>query len=121
VNGQFESKFRILQTVYQGNIGGEDMLQYILDKLAIKKGETTPDGLFTVRPAECLASCGTGPCLQINGYRYVQNPPRESNPPPLEEPRSPASRGGGWRPASHPSGTGPPSAPPRAWRACRPT
>jgi NADH-quinone oxidoreductase subunit E len=54
-------------------VGGETMHQYILDKLAIGEGETTPDGVFTVRRAECLASCGTGPCLQVNGDRYVEN------------------------------------------------
>ncbi|MBC7542063.1 MAG: NAD(P)H-dependent oxidoreductase subunit E, partial [Candidatus Sericytochromatia bacterium] len=44
----------------------------------LKEGQTTPDGVFTVRRAECLASCGTGPCLQINGDRYVENLTRES-------------------------------------------
>ena len=29
-------------------------------------GETTADGKFTVRETECLGSCGTAPCLQIN-------------------------------------------------------
>ena len=28
--------------------------------------QTTPDGKFTVEFVECLASCGTAPCLQIN-------------------------------------------------------
>jgi NADH-quinone oxidoreductase subunit E len=54
-------------------VGGETIHQYILDKLDIKEGGTTPDGLFTVRRAECLASCGSGPCLQINGDKYAEN------------------------------------------------
>jgi NADH-quinone oxidoreductase subunit E len=54
-------------------VGGETIHQYILDKLELKEGATTPDGVFTVRRAECLASCGSGPCLQINGDRYVEN------------------------------------------------
>ena len=54
-------------------VGGETIHQYILDKLDLNEGQTTADGVFTVRRAECLASCGTGPCMQINGDRYVEN------------------------------------------------
>lgn len=59
-------------------LGGENLFQYVSDKLGIGPGETTADGLFTLRRAECLASCGTGPCLQVNGDRYVENITKES-------------------------------------------
>jgi NADH-quinone oxidoreductase subunit E len=33
-------------------------------------GETTADRLFTLSTVECLASCGTGPMMQINDEYY---------------------------------------------------
>jgi NADH-quinone oxidoreductase subunit E len=35
-------------------------------KLGIHVGETTKDGKITLRTAECLASCGSGPMMQVN-------------------------------------------------------
>ena len=60
-----------------GLLGGEDLLAYALDKLGVHAGETTADGRFTVRRAECLAACGAGPCLQVNGDRLVEHLTRE--------------------------------------------
>ncbi len=53
--------------------GGYDILHYIEDKLGIKAGQTTEDGLFTIQEAECLGACGTAPMLQITNGRYVHN------------------------------------------------
>lgn len=44
--------------------GAEGMLAYLEQKLGLKSGEANE--LFTLREAECLASCGTAPCMQIN-------------------------------------------------------
>jgi NADH-quinone oxidoreductase subunit E len=44
--------------------GAEKMLSYLEDKLGLKAGASTEQ--FTLRETECLASCGTAPCLQIN-------------------------------------------------------
>jgi NADH-quinone oxidoreductase E subunit len=41
-------------------------------RLGIKRGETTADGNFTLMTAECLASCGTAPVLQVND-EFVEN------------------------------------------------
>jgi hypothetical protein len=41
-------------------------------KLNIKVGETTKDGMFTLKVAECLGSCGTAPMLQC-GASYHEN------------------------------------------------
>jgi NADH-quinone oxidoreductase subunit E len=38
-------------------------------KLGIKAGSTTADGLFTLEHAECQAACTEAPTLQVN-YRY---------------------------------------------------
>jgi NADH-quinone oxidoreductase subunit E len=48
-------------------LGAERILAHLERRLGIRAGETTPDGLFTLKRMECLASCGTAPVLQING------------------------------------------------------
>lgn len=52
--------------------GAEDIVKYIEKKLNIKVGETTKDGMFTLKTAECLGSCGTAPMLQC-GASYHEN------------------------------------------------
>lgn len=46
-------------------MGAEDIVNYIEKKLGIKEGQTTADGMFTLKTVECLASCGTAPMMQI--------------------------------------------------------
>jgi len=48
--------------------GSDDIIQYIKDKLGIQEGETTPDGLFTLKPAECLGACGYAPMMQLGKH-----------------------------------------------------
>lgn len=50
--------------------GGIDMLHHCEKRLNIKAGETTPDGKITLRTAECLASCGTAPMMQVDKDYY---------------------------------------------------
>jgi NADH-quinone oxidoreductase subunit E len=50
--------------------GGEEIQQYLEQKLEIKTGETTPDGLFTLKAVECLGACGSAPVMQINTEFY---------------------------------------------------
>ena len=52
--------------------GSDDIIEYLENKLGIKEGETTPDGMFTLKTVECLASCGTAPMMQV-GDHYVEN------------------------------------------------
>ncbi len=52
--------------------GAEDIVKYIEKKLNIKVGETTKDGMFSLKVAECLGSCGTAPMLQC-GASYHEN------------------------------------------------
>ncbi len=53
--------------------GGYDVLHYLEEQLGIKAGETTPDGLFTLREVECLGACGSAPVMQITNGPYVHN------------------------------------------------
>src|SRR3989442_13300748 len=48
------------------------LLEHLEQRLGIKRGETTADGNYTLMTAECLASCGTAPVLQIND-EFVEN------------------------------------------------
>jgi NADH:ubiquinone oxidoreductase subunit E len=48
------------------------LVNHLEKRLGIKRGETTPDGNFTLMTAECLASCGTAPVLQVND-EFVEN------------------------------------------------
>jgi len=50
--------------------GGEDIQAYLEEKLNIKAGETTADGLFTLKGVECLGACGYAPVMQINTEFY---------------------------------------------------
>ena len=48
------------------------LVEHLEKRLGIKRGETTPDGNYTLMTAECLASCGTAPVLQVN-EEFVDN------------------------------------------------
>lgn len=52
--------------------GADDLVTYLENKLNIKVGETTTDGMFTLKTVECLGSCGTAPMLQC-GADYHEN------------------------------------------------
>lgn len=47
--------------------GANDILNEFEDKLGIKKGETTPDGKFSISETRCLGNCGAAPVVEING------------------------------------------------------
>ena len=52
--------------------GSERLLGHLCRKLGVKEGETTPDGRFTLKTAECLGSCGTAPVMVVND-EYHEN------------------------------------------------
>jgi NADH-quinone oxidoreductase subunit E len=51
-------------------LGSEDIVKHLERKLHIKDGETTADGMFTLKTVECLGSCGTAPMLQCGADFY---------------------------------------------------
>lgn len=53
--------------------GGYEMLHYLEDKLGIKAGETTEDGMFSIQSVECLGACGYAPMMQITNDVYVNH------------------------------------------------
>ena len=48
--------------------GCDDIIAYITEKLGIKPGETTVDGLFTLKTVECLGACGYAPMMQLGKF-----------------------------------------------------
>jgi NADH-quinone oxidoreductase subunit E len=52
--------------------GADDIVEHFEKKLGIKEGETSADGMFTLKTVECLGSCGTAPMLQC-GSDYYEN------------------------------------------------
>ncbi len=52
--------------------GCDALVEHLEERLGIERGETTPDGNYTLLTAECLASCGTAPVLQVND-EFVEN------------------------------------------------
>ena len=50
-------------------MGAHELMHRAEEKLGVKAGGTTSDGLITLAHAECQAACTEAPCLQVN-YRY---------------------------------------------------
>jgi NADH-quinone oxidoreductase subunit E len=51
-------------------VGAEKLITYLENKLGIKDGETTADGMFTLKTVECLGACGYGPVIQIGEHYH---------------------------------------------------
>ena len=49
---------------------GSDDLIAACKKRGMKKGETTPDGLWTFTEVECMGNCASAPMVQINDDNY---------------------------------------------------
>jgi NADH-quinone oxidoreductase subunit E len=60
-------------------VGAEKIMDHLEEKLGVKEGDVTADGLFSWRGVECLAACGFGPVLQIGPeYTFYENLTNES-------------------------------------------
>jgi NADH-quinone oxidoreductase subunit E len=57
--------FEVCQTGPCMVSGSDNIIDYIKEKLNIKIGETTADGLFTLKTVECLGACGYAPMMQL--------------------------------------------------------
>lgn len=50
--------------------GAERLVDTLKKKLDIEVGETTTDGMFTLKTVECLGACGYAPMMQIGEHYY---------------------------------------------------
>jgi len=48
--------------------GSDDIIDYIKESLNIEAGETSEDGLFTLKTVECLGACGYAPMMQMGKF-----------------------------------------------------
>ena len=71
--------------------GSDDIIAYIGEKLSIKPGETTPDGLFTLKTVECLGACGYAPMMQL-GKNYREHLTKAKVDAIIEECRNNAAK-----------------------------
>ena|SRR5215831_7750446 len=53
-------------------LGGEQIFEHISERLGIKEGETTSDGVFSLVEVECLGACCKAPAMQVN-YKYHED------------------------------------------------
>lgn len=50
--------------------GARELWKHLEQKLGVGRGQTTADGRYTLKAAECLASCGTAPVMLIDNERH---------------------------------------------------
>jgi NADH-quinone oxidoreductase subunit E len=76
--------FEVCQTGPCMISGSDEIIKYIGEKLGIKPGETTNDGMFTLKTVECLAACGYAPMMQM-GKTYREHLTKENVDKIIEE------------------------------------
>jgi NADH-quinone oxidoreductase subunit E len=70
--------------------GSDTIIDYIKQKLNIAVGETTADGMFTLKTVECLGACGYAPMMQL-GKNYREHLTKEKVDAIIEECRTTAA------------------------------
>jgi NADH-quinone oxidoreductase subunit E len=68
--------FEVCQTGPCMVSGSDNIIAYIQQQLGIKPGETTEDGIFTLKLVECLGACGYAPMMQV-GKIYKEHLTKE--------------------------------------------
>lgn len=57
--------------------GKERLLEKIKDLLGIEPGQTTKDGMYSLKVVRCLGACGLGPAMSINDQIYTRVKPEQ--------------------------------------------
>ena len=70
--------------------GSDNIIDYIKTKLNIGVGETTTDGMFTLKTVECLGACGYAPMMQLGKF-YKEHLTKEKVDTIIEECRQAAA------------------------------
>jgi NADH-quinone oxidoreductase E subunit len=53
--------------------GARAVIRGLEERLGIRVGEHTPDGAYSIEEVQCLGSCGTAVCVQVNNEPYIEN------------------------------------------------
>ncbi|HEU4861603.1 MAG TPA: NAD(P)H-dependent oxidoreductase subunit E [Chitinophagaceae bacterium] len=70
--------------------GSDNIIKYIFEKLGIRPGETTTDGMFTLKTVECLGACGYAPMMQL-GKNFREHLTKEKVDAVIDECRQKAA------------------------------
>jgi len=60
----------VCRTLSCALLGGRKLTRHLEERLGIECGQTTPDGLFTLREVECIGACSNAPAMLINNRIY---------------------------------------------------
>ncbi len=71
--------------------GSDQIIKYIKQKLGIEVGQTSADGLFTLKTVECLAGCGYAPVMQLGKF-YKEHLTKEKVDQIIQECRNNAAQ-----------------------------
>ena len=53
--------------------GARNVVRGLEQRLGIRVGERTPDGSYSIEEVQCLGSCGTAVCVQVNNQPFIEN------------------------------------------------
>ena len=68
---------QVCKTLSCALVGAGPLIGHLQERLGIQVGGTTSDGFFSLKLVECLASCGSGPMMQINDQCYENLTPEK--------------------------------------------
>ena len=60
----------VCRTLSCALLGGRKLTRHLEERLGIQCGQTTADGLFTLREVECIGACSNAPAMLINNRIY---------------------------------------------------
>lgn len=53
--------------------GARNVVRGLEQRLGIRAGERTADGAYSIHEVQCLGSCGTAVCVQVNNQPFIEN------------------------------------------------
>jgi NADH-quinone oxidoreductase E subunit len=53
--------------------GARKVVRGLEDRLGVQVGGRTPDGAYSIEEVQCLGSCGTAVCVQVNNQPFIEN------------------------------------------------
>jgi NADH-quinone oxidoreductase E subunit len=53
--------------------GARDVVRRLEERLGIRSGERTADGAYSIEEVQCLGSCGTAVCVQVNNEPFIES------------------------------------------------
>ncbi len=68
---------RVCKTISCSMHGKNDIINELENVLRIKMGETTHDGMFSLRETNCLGQCHKGPAMLVNDVPYTELTPEK--------------------------------------------